>query len=787
MKENRVKIRIFKTPSKNKPNRVHVGIPDALKLDSGITEIELKQTEVLSAPKNIADLSKNPIVVPNKSLNAFKNVGVSELSPGFKMTGVVKGTVSSLQPALEIEEIVIPEDFDHLDDASAWLVNGYNSAYKLSDADFDVLPGDKNLPMQTVYELIIKGNKLTVKYEPPIDRIRVYYKRVYSNSRLEAFWVPLVILDKESDPFEFLLPGKYEIRVVPFHGSKQMASFKEYEIEYEEEESFEWSAIQLGLNRYQIRIEGLLGNAISELDVFENGKRLSTQKLRLDKDGRVEKSFTISGVSNSKNPILELKYYRRNGTFKSLVEIQKRKLFPTVAIEPIALKINKIDKNSFELTINDSQNILYTATNVITPYAGSEWQKAIQSHKYMAFISIKRHQDGFVTDYGYYPINITAGDEPKFLSSPPFTDTVEKISDGFSFVFEDTKKFRQIKGLDDPNLEKKIAYEFRLLYWTVGIEDCLNTGIDYVFTKETPILVKNQRRAYKYSYSVWKEEHPVRKYRNRIPVDVEYAYMQDHIDNSFSPVGYVLSSSPQPIVETFNVTLESKGWRVLYFYNDKDDEIQTFPYSSFSISIPQSSQLAINKIKIYIENSESSNILLGEYHPGDTIDLIDFLGYYEARRFVTKTIDVQSEISNAVSLSRSGARHNPIGLSKPKKTRLAMLDTPSRMANTTKKKNAIKKNNTTMNNKITEVIEVGVLSYRVDIIYKNGKVSTLKHSEDIENIPKLPPEPEDNQSVAIGNKTISGGLQVANTSIVSKISSALQKIPIKRISKAGGR
>jgi len=782
-----MKIRVFKTPSKSNPNRVHIGIPDALKLDSNTTEIELRQTEVLPAPKSTADLSRSPVVIPNKSLNAFKNVGVSELSSGFKLTGVVKGSINSLQPPLEIEEIVMPEDFDHLDDASTWLVNGYNTAYKLSDTDFDVLPGDENLPMQTVYDLVVKGNKFLVKHELPIDKIKIYYKRVYSSSQLEAFWIPLTVLDKEDDPYEFPLYGKYEIRIVPFHGSKQMSSFKEYEVEYEEQESFEWSAIQLGLYRYQIRIEGILGNSISQLEVFENGKRLSTQKLKLDKNGRVEKSFIISGVSDSKNPILEFKYYRKSGAFKSLIEVQKRKLYPTKAIEPIDLKVKKLDKDTFELIVNDPENILYSAANVVTPYSGSEWQKAIQSHRYMAFISIKRHQDGLVTDYGYYPINVTAGDEPKFLSNPPFADEVEKVNDGFSFVFEDTKKFRQIQGLGDPDLEKKIAYEFRLLYWTAGIEDCLNTGNDYIFTKETPILVKNQRRAYKYSYSVWKEEHPVRKYRNRIPVDVDYAYMKDHVNNSHSPTGYVLSSSPQPVNETTNVNLESRGWRVLYFYNDKDDEIQTFPYSEFSINTPPSSQLSINKIQVYIENSESSDVLIGEYHPGDTIEVIDFLGYYEARKFITKVIDVQSEISKSVDRSRSGVEYTSMSFVDSNKKSPIIYDTPPAMMNTKKKKNDIKKNNSKMNNKITEVIETGVLSYRIDIHYKSGKVSTLKHSEDIEDIPKLPPDPEDNQSISIGNKTISRGLNVASSSVVSKVSSTLQTTSLKRLSKVGGR
>lgn len=780
-----MKIRIFKTSSKSNPNRVHVGIPDDLKLNSNITEIQLNQTEVLSTPTSISDLARNPKVLSNKSLNAFKNVGVSKLTPGFKMTGTIKGALLPLQSPLEVEEIIIPPEFDHLDDVSSWLLYNYNTAYKLSDSDFDVLPGDKNLPTDIKYELKIKGKGLTVSHDTPVDNIAVYYKRVYKNSALEAYWIPLVILNNESESFEFPIFGEYNIRIVPHHAGKQLASFKEYRVLYEEEEKFEWNAIQIGSNRYQVRMEGILGSTITELDIFENGKRLSREKLQPDKNGRIEKSFVISNISDAKTPILKLQYYRTSGAFRSLVSTETRKLYASSAKEPIRLKVNRVDSNTFQLLINDPSNMLYAAINTISPFSGSNWQKAIQSQKYMAFVSIKRHQDGLVTNYGYYPINVTSGNEPKFLLNPPFTEKVTIVDNGFSFKFEDTKKFREIKNLDDPNLEKKITYEFRLLYWTTGIQECLNSGSDYIYSKETSILVKNKRRAYKYSYSIWKEEHPIRKYENRIPVDVEYAYLGGHISHSRSAIGHVLTSSHQPVVETSNILINSKGWRVLYFYNDKDDEIQTFPYSSFSIEVPSSSQLSINKIRVSIENSEEGNVILGEYHPGDVIEIVDFLGYYEARKFVTKTIDVQSAVSEAVSASTKGMEFSSTKTASKKSK--VIFSTPAKMLNTAKKMNSIKKNNSNLNKTITEVIETGTLSYTIDIEYKSGKTQTMKHSEDIENIPKLPPEPENNQSVSIGNKTITRDLEVAYPLAVSKISTKIQTTTLKRSSKAGRR
>ena len=782
-----MKIRVFKTPSKANPNRVHIGIPDALKLDTAITEIQLTQTEVLSKPSSIADLARSPIVLPNTYVNTFKNVGVSDLTAGYKLTGIIKGAVPSLQQPLEIEEVVIPEGFDHLDDVSTWHVYNYNSAFELSDNEFVALPGDKNLPVDINYELIVKGNRFSVKHSHPVDDIAIYHRRVYKNSKLEAFWIPLVTINKTSDAFEFPLFGEYDIRIVPMHSSKQLSSFKEYRVFYKEEQTFSWSAIQIDLQRYQIRLGGILSSTITELDIFENGNRIRTEKLQIDQKGRVEKTFIISGLSDSKKPLLTLKFYRVVGTFRTLVNTETRSLFPKKAMEPISLKVDRLSESSFKIFINDPFGLLYSAVNTISPFEGAGWQKAVQNQKYITFISIKRHQDGLVTDYGYYPVNVTSGNDPKFLSNPPFTQKVDKVNDGFAFVFEDTKKFREIKNLDDPNLEKKIAYEFRLLYWTTGIQQCLDSGSDYVFTKETPILVKNKRRAYKYSYSVWKEEHPVRKYEKRIPVDVEYAYLGHHLTSSESSYGYVLSASPSQAKETSNVLLKSQGWRVLYFYNDKDDEIQTFPYSAFSISIPPSSQLTIDIIRIYIESSNNKNVLLGEHHPGDTIEVVDFLGYYEARKFITKEIDVQSAVSEAVSKVITGLEYSPVVASSSKKTSEMMHTTPSSMVNTERKRNSANKNNAAINKKITEVVETGTLSYRIDVIYKDGKTSTLKLLQEIADIPKLPPEPEDNQSVSTGNKTVSPTLQVTQLATVSKITANIQATSLRKFSKVGSR
>ena len=781
-----MKIRVFKTPSKSNPNSAHIGIPDSLKLNTGIAEIQISQTEVLSAPTSISDLAREPQVIANTALDGFKNVGKSSLTPGFKLKGIVKGTVNSLQTPLEVEEVLLPSEFDNLEDLSSWHVYNYNSAYKMSDSDFDVLPGDKNLPTELKYNLIVKGKFLLVDYDAPVDNITVYYRRVYKDSALESYWIPLVTLNKDSKPFEFPLYGEFDMRIVPKHKSKILATFKETKVVYQEQEEFEWSSIQLSADTYQVRMEGILGSAITEVDIFENNKRISREKLIIDRKGRIETSFRVSNIETLKDPIIELKYYRTHGLFRSLVKTEKRRLYSSNAIEPISLKVKRLDKNTFELFISDPEDKLHYAVNSILPFSGSEWQKSIQNHKYMAFVSINRHQDGIVTDYGYYPVNVTSGNTPEFLENPPFGDSVKKVGEGFSFTFEDTKEFREIKNIDDPNLEKRIAYEFRLMHWTTGIQECLRTGNDYIFSKETAILVKNKRRSYKYSYSVWKEEHPVRKYEGRIPVDVKYAYLGHHITKSKSPVGYIHASTSQPVQETTNILLSSGTWRVLYFYNDNDDEIQTFPYSSFDISIPSSSQLSIDRIKVFIENSSKANVLLGEFHSADKIEVVDFLGYYEARKFITKTINVQSAVSDAVSASIAGSSYAAV-VGVVKKKSPTIHSTPSRKLNTPHKKNIAKKNNNQLNRTVTETIEAGMLNYRIDIIHKSGKVDVVQHSMQISDIPKLPPEPEDNQSLSIGNKTISPTLAVVHADAFSKVVSDIKSAKITKSSTRGGR
>ena len=109
------KIRLFRTPSKKEPSKVHIGIPDDIKLSPDVSGLSIKQVEVLPKPKTFLDLRKKPNVIERPRLNAFKNVGKTLLDPGHKLLirPVGKLPLFAVQP-LEIEEVILPEEIQKI-------------------------------------------------------------------------------------------------------------------------------------------------------------------------------------------------------------------------------------------------------------------------------------------------------------------------------------------------------------------------------------------------------------------------------------------------------------------------------------------------------------------------------------------------------------------------------------------------------------------------------------------------------------------------------------------------
>jgi len=834
------KIRVFKTPSKKNTTEVYIGIPDSIQTDPDITAIALTQVEVLSPPKRLQDLFRVAEEKINTPVNAMKSVQASVLEPGFKFKAVPKGSApwffNKMRP-LEVEEVVIPKGYVHLDDFSDWEIFNYNRSYHLTDRDFKPLPEEKRLPIKHRYHLIRKGKEFKAIYDRQIDYLIVHYRRISKFSQ-DYEWVKWTKMKREDEePHVWLPQGEYIFRAVPYFLDKPMDGYKEFHAFYEEDETLKWTAVQTSKEVFQIRMEGQLGDKINYLEVWENGNILIRKKLNVDKEGRIEEVFRVKGVSDDKHPRLEYRFYRKQGAFKSYRTNSYHNLERHYADEPIGFLVKKISNTKFLINIQDPKELLYSPISAIDPFSGQQWNTAIQSGKLICKLLINRHQDGEVRPYGSYFVNTTSEKATQFIDKPPFGSKVEKVSKGIEFEFEDTQLFRQIMNLDNPDIGKKLSYEFRLSFWSAGIEETIRSGDSYSFIKETPVIIKNKRRAYKYNYNTWKEEHPRRKYTGIIPVDVEYKHLGHHLRYGTCPDAYVLTAEKVPVKRTRNILMTPLEWKVLYYYNDKEDEIQEFPYYMYDIKVPATSMLEIEKLEVFVDNELKNDVSLGVFHTSEKIEIIDFLVYFEARKLITKKIPLrkvlaplrklimpktgllsnlrpspapsrsilapsanrQASMTSNISIANSApARSSVAGRQSQSRTSFksrkfghfknsnsiisepSIGGLPSMRTNTIAKKLEAKTSNSRINNSISRVVESGTIKYRVDIHYKDGKMSTETIAVEISSRPKLPPEPPDNSSVTVGNKTFIASTVQLPSGATSTVQVAISQIPMSK-------
>ena len=819
--DKKPKIRVFKSSSSSDTERIHVGVPAKIQTDPNVKNIKITQVEKIARPKTLGQLNQVPLTIKNPPVDANKSVQKSLLTRGFKIRAVPEGNFVEAVPPLEVEEVVIPPGYIHVDDIDQWNIYNYNKGYFRTGRDFQPLPDEKRLPIRPNYHLVIKGRDFFAIHKDPVDNIRVYYRKITKN-QLDYEWTFWKSISKRNSSGDetvrttniFELDGTYIFRAVPYHGDLPIEGFKEYKVMYEEDETLAWSSIQLDEDTFQIRLEGQLSEKINYLEVYENNTRLATVNLKVDRNGRTETVFRVNGVSDDTEPRLEYRFFRKNNAFKSFVTKYYDVLERNYAVEPIGFSVKKSSDTKFTINISDTENILYSPDSVINVFSGSAWNTAIQEGKILCQLVITRHQDGETTPYGKYFINTTQEKEPKFINLPPFADNVRKVSQGFEFDFEDTQVFRDTAGIDNPDFGKKLAYEFRLLFWSAGIEEALRSGENYAFIKEQSILVKGRKRLYKFVYDTWSEEHPKKKYKRTMPKSVNYSYLNDHVRYGLSKDGFVFSAKRIPIERTRNIEIDHIGWKVLYYYNDKEDELQEFPYYCFGVVIPMTSVLEIEKLEIFTktEDPKNPNISLGVYHPSKYIEIRDYIGYFEARKNITEKIPLESTlrplkhiiepnndlqttnrvVGNSPSITKDAQRilknqftdlgrrdesvgsldnamppaatqnnyksTNPLKLRRTrgfnnKRTSDDVGHIPTMKVNTDDKRRIANESNIKINNHISNKAETGRVVYRVDITFRDGETATESFFAEMSERPRLPPDPPENVSVATGNKT----------------------------------
>jgi hypothetical protein len=285
----------------------------------------------------------------------------------------------------------------------------------------------------------------------------------------------------------------------------------------------------------------------------------------------------------------------------------------------------------------------------------------------------------------------------------------------------------------------------------------------------------------------------------------------------------VLTAKKVPLKRTRNIEIELGEWKVLYYYHDKEDEIHEFPYYEYEVKVPMTSMLEIEKLEIFVDNETKKDISLGVFHPSERIEVLDFVGYFEARKLITKKIPLRKTISplhnliapkagmvsisrpqpspsasNLITSSNKQASFRSAGIprvsrNKHRSTKSSHFrnsssivktpvigNLPSMKLNTRARKIEAHVSNSRINNTISRVVETGTLKYRIDIHYKDGRTSTKSFTVPIASRPKLPPESPANLSISIGNKTFRKSTVQLPSSAAAAVQAAVSQISMSK-------
>ena len=167
---------------------------------------------------------------------------------------------------------------------------------------------------------------------------------------------------------------------------------------------------------------------------------------------------------------------------------------------------------------------------------------------------------------------------------------------------------------------------------------------------------------------------------------------------------------------------------------------------------------------------------MGEYHPTDTIDIVDFVGYYEERKIITKRTNFQKAYKALPKPQLN--RNRPL---KKSKDPIRNQVPPRASTNTLKKRISVDSANRQINNAIVKKVETGTINYRIVLKYIDGQRKTLPLSVEIADRPRMPEEPPDNVAFTTGNKTLLPTTVQVPISAVSTIASEIQQLSLIHI------
>lgn len=777
---------VYTAPTNLNPNRAIVSIPDEVQIDSSVSTITINQEQETAIQQNsfLGNYSDNPQLVtqvpvgedfylpakksakvglfgnvipkgPQLTLDANRSVLETTLAPGAVLSGILDNPTIPIISPLEIKTVQIPPGYVALEDLSALENYAYNRASDITKKEFKLLPGVNKVQQSDIqYRLEFRQGKIDVYGSPFVDSVRVDWRQLDRSDR-QIDWTTLGLISvADSDGFKEVLDwtksGKFVIRAIPYHRGYPLPGFKQFNYEfYKKTETLYWTSMQISDSEYRLLLQGELNQKYNYVVIKQNGKALLSSEVVINPLGRVFQELIVSGVKNQEKPILEIEWYDKLPSGLAYYTKEKIRLYPNFATEDISLSVTKdLTKEVFEMTISDPRGRMYNPATEIDAFTGNQWfNRAIIEKKMMVYLEIKRHQNGKVTNYGHFCTNISQGNNPRFLKDSTF-EFVRKSNGGFAFKWMDSAEFRQANGINAPDLRKDLSYEFRLVYWTAGIEQCLNIEDKYFYRQTKSFRLPDGAIGnHHYSYSPWTLEHPRFLY-TRVHPNNPSSKRSEHIFYGRSKNGILISSNPIVQERTNNFEVHKLGWQVLYYIDQQSDNVKEFPYYAFNIVVPATTLDNVQLINVYMSTGEKT--LIGSYHPAEKINVVDFVGYFLNQKVTAQKLDTPKlikRVTDQISAENlSIVQSSTISLSsvplanRPLESRRVVVADKNAMAS--------------VGNALTELISGLDITYEVEMIYFGDPPQKQSFNANTSDIPRIPKEPEGNQSFVSGNQFI---------------------------------